>query len=232
MRNIIFNFLTTAKKAWVCRRLALADYQIESGELMIKSPDGMITVTFMDADVVRCIHDYANYLEDIYEPLSEYLKQHGTGNLIMDLLNYKDTSYAYTLGKDIPGEYLCKLYHEYEPQEIEQNGFGRTWIDFSGQIREHPAYIMDESSMWASTLSLAAMLQSTVLERYGNSIFILRPFAMEKYIVLPKEIVGKRYEVLLSGDLYDSRTWQQLEKMLPVEDYKKAWEMFCTLKLE
>lgn len=86
--------------------------------------------------------------------------------------------------------------------------------------------------MWASTLSLAAMLQPTVLERYGNSIFILRPFAMEKYIVLPKEIVGKRYEVLLSGDLYDSRTWQQLEKMLPVEDYKKAWEMFCTLKLE
>lgn len=35
MKKVMFNFLTTAKKAWVCRRLALADYQIESGELMI-----------------------------------------------------------------------------------------------------------------------------------------------------------------------------------------------------
>lgn len=214
-----FDSLSKEKKVWVCMRLALADYSIEFHDLVMKLwNEQMVTILFESNSVIDYVHNFANGLEDIYLPLSTYLRENKTSDLITNFACYKKN--VYSLGSDIRSAYLCKLYHETEPTEIEQNGFGRKWIDFSKQLIEHPSYIYDKSSLWAGTLPLSTMLEPSLLQRYGSNLMLLKPFVKEKYIILPKEVVGKRYEVLLSCNLYHRSTWNKLSEFISFDEYK------------
>lgn len=230
MEQLIFKNLPCQKKAWLCRKLSLCEYEIKSNELRVAFEDGVKTIIFHDKEVRTCIRDFANGLEAIYKPLCEMLENYGTGDLIADLGTYKEMEYPYTLGKNVSAPYLCKLFHAEEPQEIEQNGgYGRAWIDLSAQLHDHADHISHDTYMWSSSLALPEMMGQTLLERYGRSMLILRPLELEKYIVLEKEVVGKKFRVLAAGNLDEAETWEKFKSVVPENDFEQAWLNFKKL---
>lgn len=187
----------------VCLKLATLKYKICGDKYVytqIKDQSGKEII-------VKIVNNYKNALfnvENFYdEKIVKEMEHYVTKNFKLSdgLKEYRNSQQT-----DFNNQYFVKLFKIKEPDDIERENVGRTWIDFVEQIRGQLFYIKkyifdvnNEYGIWASRENWARLLLNSKgsQKHYGKDyVFILKTTDNVSYVSDDREVIGDKFEVI------------------------------------
>lgn len=197
-------------------RLATNNYQINKDAILVTLHTAKtVSISDEDKNYIGILLNTGSCNEPIIENLYKYWAKRMNKPIVSIMNDYTNSSLKYIR----PSEIVLKLYHPNEPKTIERIESGRSWIDYSSQIkRKIVSDVKNGCGIWTfKTEYLKAVLNEKTLSRYGKSIMVLKTIPFCKYMKTEKEVIGKHYRVIYNGDIRKRETLKTLSRLLETD---------------